>query len=256
MAGSSETAKYHLQKYNQNSSYGEYYDNFPSPADLDGSNSIASLWYPGYTFVEWNTSADGTGTGYQIGDAVPDPDSGNYYAIWEKIDEEDLIISNYSLLDLGDAIRLKSAEAQSPNLLHSYLTIPNMITAIESFDIKKPPRWYKSIRITGTNSGYVYTFNCSNYIKTSIDDYWFMFIGTFAGTTHYYHYYFPTLNTTKPYADYQRMPSSTTNVEFQPYNLNSNYSISYNNGNIIITGNSSNQLNNKKQILLFYKDQS
>lgn len=49
---------------------------FLSPVDTGGSSWAKS----GSTFVEWNTSQDGTGTGYDVGDTVPS--AGDYYAQW------------------------------------------------------------------------------------------------------------------------------------------------------------------------------
>ena len=39
--------------------------------------------YSGYTFKEWNTSPDGTGTSYNVGDSVTGTGTKNFYAIWE-----------------------------------------------------------------------------------------------------------------------------------------------------------------------------
>lgn len=43
-----------------------------------------SFSYSGYTFKEWNTAADGTGTSYSIGDSVTGSGNKYMYAIWEE----------------------------------------------------------------------------------------------------------------------------------------------------------------------------
>ena len=47
----------------------------------------------GYNFVEWNTSADGTGTTYPVDYQVPYGTILNLYAIWEEIPSIDVEIT-------------------------------------------------------------------------------------------------------------------------------------------------------------------
>ncbi len=54
-----------------------------------GINSGTNTYtYPLHKFVEWNTKADGTGTGYQPGDAFTITDHTTLYAIWENSEKE------------------------------------------------------------------------------------------------------------------------------------------------------------------------
>ena len=48
--------------------------------------------YSGYTFKEWNTSSDGTGTSYNVGDSVTGTGTIYFYAIWEA-EAVDVVIS-------------------------------------------------------------------------------------------------------------------------------------------------------------------
>ena len=59
--------------------YTEYSGNYFTTADAPTRT--------GYTFVEWNTSADGTGTSYVESEEIPVPSENvTYYAIWEDND--------------------------------------------------------------------------------------------------------------------------------------------------------------------------
>lgn len=169
---------------------------FPAP-EYFYSGTTSSTVYPGHQFVEWNTAQDGTGTSYQIGDLGPAA-KGDYYAIWEKVEQEDLIISNHSLIDLGDAVRKKSFEANDgSNLIHTSLTIPNMVDAIDDFNVKKPPLWFKSKIITGS-SGYNPVFDAGNDLRQT-PEYFVLFIAENGGSGYYYQYlYVPTISSSNP----------------------------------------------------------
>lgn len=81
--------------------------------------------WPGHQLLSWNSAADGTGTTYQIGDSGVQADA-NYYAQWDYIDQEDLIISNHSLIDIGDAIRKSTSQNLSLSLEDIKTTIEGM----------------------------------------------------------------------------------------------------------------------------------
>ena len=54
--------------------------------------SGSGLSKPGYSFKEWNTAADGTGTIYKTGDSITITEDITLYAIWE-VDDESMISS-------------------------------------------------------------------------------------------------------------------------------------------------------------------
>lgn len=200
--------------------------------------------WPGHQLLNWNTAADGTGTAYQPGDSGV-VESASYYAQWDYVDQEDLIISNHSLIDIGDAIRQTGKNIGS-------LTIPNMITQINNLRNTATP-WYKQVLITGSG-GYTSTYDCSEYINSQSEDYWFIFIATESGSSYYYkHYYYPFYNSVNPYYDVGATLNSTSTLSTYPeMGVNSNIRITQVNGIVTITGNSQNQLS-KKKILLMYK---
>lgn len=72
-----------------NDSGGPPAQNIPSPITVtEGSSVTIPATAPtrtGFTFVEWNTEADGTGTGYQPGDTIQNLSSNiSLYAIWTQ----------------------------------------------------------------------------------------------------------------------------------------------------------------------------
>lgn len=215
--------------------------------------------WPGHQLLSWNSAADGTGITYQIGDSGVQADA-NYYAQWDYIGQEDLIISNHSLIDIGDAIRQKNLQSLSS----TSLTIPNMITEINNIETAVAPvPWYNSVVINAAvNNGYSgCIFNCSQYI-TDKSDYWLSFIATNGSSSSYYRYYFvPSLNSSHPYYATSSYISSTTsmapltgNYESAWGGPNSNITITTSSaGYITIVTNQQNAFGNKRQILLMYK---
>ena len=59
----------------------------------------------GKQFIEWNTSYDGSGTSYSVGDNAAS--GGVYYAIWGNLDPIDYLTNNIELGSIADAIRSK-----------------------------------------------------------------------------------------------------------------------------------------------------
>ena len=54
---------------------------YPNPiVGWQESGNTYQIKYPGYTFVEWNTIDDGSGTSYRTGDS----NVNNAYAIWDE----------------------------------------------------------------------------------------------------------------------------------------------------------------------------
>lgn len=63
-----------------------------------------SFSYSGYTFKEWNTAADGTGTSYSIGDSVTGSGYKYMYAIWEEaIPPVSIKLGNTEIASLSDS---------------------------------------------------------------------------------------------------------------------------------------------------------
>lgn len=71
----------------------DYGDAMPSAADFGWSRD-------GYTFKNWNTASNGSGTTYNVGAAPPNADE-NFYAIWE---EDAPVISTVTVSYKGSVI--------------------------------------------------------------------------------------------------------------------------------------------------------
>ena len=79
------------------------YEAHPTLPTINVANWIAPT---GKQFIEWNTSYDGSGTSYSVGDnATP---GARYYAIWGDVTPIDYLTNNIELGSIADAIRSKS----------------------------------------------------------------------------------------------------------------------------------------------------
>ena len=90
------------------SGYVTYYGNggtFEGKESYTSNNNIVLnnlFTYEGHTFKEWNTSKDGTGTGYEVGSVASN--GLKLYAIWKV---EPLYVSSYSMTGLTVSLDLK-----------------------------------------------------------------------------------------------------------------------------------------------------
>jgi hypothetical protein len=81
----SANLEFYTLSYDANGASGEVPDTYEAQVSSGCQvDDYTSLVYEGYTFVEWNTASDGTGTSYQPWDSFTMPDYDvMLYAIWE-----------------------------------------------------------------------------------------------------------------------------------------------------------------------------
>ena len=116
------------------------------------SGSNLKILRDGYSFVEWNSQADGTGTSYPAGSTATE--GASYYAIWQLI-EELRLTTTAELTSIADAIRAKSG-------LNSTLSYPDgFVEAINEIPSDEGPSEFNvaHLRMVRTaDTGLVYAF--------------------------------------------------------------------------------------------------
>ncbi len=139
-----------------------------SPEQL--AQSTPAFTYPGYVFVEWNTSADGTGTSYAVGST-----NSNYntlYAIWQK-GNSFYSVNHGDLTDIADEIRIKSSDSSLLVFPNSFINqLQNVVTSTEIGLI--PAYSSETVSLSGStvpaNSNFIksVTFENSNVVGTFV----------------------------------------------------------------------------------------
>lgn len=152
---------YYFRNYNSSDSEfadGTSYDTFQAPSVFGWGAPSGKL------FKEWNDRTDGTGTSYQVGDAVPSGQSLGIYAIWQD-DTRTFIVSGGELSTIAGAIRARTGDS-------SLLEYPNdfvsAISALPSFTLIGSGEY--TVSSTSTTSAQVGTIDCSEdpYVANKI----------------------------------------------------------------------------------------
>lgn len=85
-------------------------------AYVTGTSKTVSFEKDGYVFSEWNSSADGTGTSFQIGDLIATGmltyEASAVYAIW-KLPPVTYTTNSDELTSIADAIRAKGGTSEA-----------------------------------------------------------------------------------------------------------------------------------------------
>lgn len=105
------------------------YDTAPSIQDITGYTDTQIN--PSHIFLGWNTARDGSGDAYVVGDPIDNSLELNYYSQWGLPEEEQLLISNHSLIGIADAIRGQgtlSSPFSNMSIEDMKTTIPNLIS--------------------------------------------------------------------------------------------------------------------------------
>ena len=131
MAGSMGGSTFIVQAPGLYSSVGTTdYDTAPTIQDIIGYTDIQVN--PSHIFLGWNTAQDGSGDTYAVGDPIDNSLELTYYSQWGLPEEEQLLISNYSLIGIADAIREQgtlSVPFSSMSIETMKTTIPTLISA-------------------------------------------------------------------------------------------------------------------------------
>lgn len=168
MAGGHSDINYTITYYT-NVSYNSQSATTQSERVAEGANTtitipdiddvFSNFVYPNHSFICWNSSIDGTGTDYTPEDEIQINSDITFYAKWEIITDENLIISKHSLINLADGIR-----QMSPSLKQDTLSITDMISALNNGGIK-----LKKI-LNDNNLSYTSGTGNGIYISTGITD--------------------------------------------------------------------------------------
>ena len=139
----------------------------------DGTNTVEELgasiapsastfgWTrDGYTFVNWNTQADGSGDSYEAGVATAGYNLvTELYAQWQAATDQEYIATASELTSVANAIRTKAG-------LSVTLTFPeDFVSAIANIPTGITPTGTKSITISGSGT---ITEDVTNYASASI----------------------------------------------------------------------------------------
>ena len=126
-----------INPYIGNVPYGGQYVKGTSVTVEGGYNNFSVT---GYTFKEWNTASDGSGTSYKVGDHITLNEDTILYAIWERNTDTRYIVEHYQQNLSGQNYTLKETEYK---------------TGTTDAEVTATPKTYIGFTFDGTIAGTV-----------------------------------------------------------------------------------------------------